>query len=75
MDDTKELANLLVIRVTTEAAMLSVPGQAQEHRRLAAQLLDDAEQRTTSSRVRAEIESVRRVLAEAAHEQERPADR
>ena len=74
MDDNKELTNLRVIRVTTEAALLSAPAQAQQHRRRADQLLDDAEQRTTSPRVHAEIESVRRQFAEPADEGDRRAD-
>lgn len=70
MDDAQELMNVRVIRVTTEAAVLSAPAHAQAHRQRAAGLLDDADQRTSSARVRAEIASMRAHLAEAATQTE-----
>lgn len=75
MDDIQELMNVRVIRVTTEAAVLSAPAHAEAHRQRAARLLDDAEQRTSSAVVRADIESMRAHLEEAATEEEgEPAD-
>lgn len=74
MDELQELMNVRVIRVSTEAALWSAPLLADAHRRRAAQLLDDAEQRTNSSRVLAEIDSVRTELVEAAQEQDAPGE-
>jgi tRNA nucleotidyltransferase/poly(A) polymerase len=74
MDETYELLNLRVIRVTTEAAMLSAPQHAESHRRRAAQLLDNADERSSSPRVRKEIDALRRELEPTAgSEQEDPA--
>ena len=70
MDEIQELMNVRVIRVTTEAAVLSAPAHTEAHRQRAARLLDDAEQRTSSDRVRAEIASMRAHLAEAATQAE-----
>jgi hypothetical protein len=74
LDDLQELMNVRVIRVSAEAALWSAPLLGHAHRRQAAQLLDDAEQRTNSPRVLAEIDSVRRDLVEAAQEQDGPGE-
>ena len=72
MNEMHELMNVRVIRVTTEAALLSVPDQADAHRRRAAQLLDDAEQRTVLPHVLAEIDAVRGHVLEVAQERDGP---
>ena len=74
MDELRELMNVGTIRVTTEAALASAPQQADSHRQHAAQLLNDAEQRTVSPRVRAEIASLRAELSQAAEERDEPRD-
>ena len=75
MDEHHELMNVRVIRVTTEAAMLSAPQHAEAHRRQASQFLDNADERSLSSKVRAEIQAVRRQLNLAVgNEDEEPAE-